>query len=421
MIAKLNEYDIQFLIDKLQKGEPIPEDYKYKLFPTRQKEYELVYAGKMRKEDILANEDGVFPVPLQVEKVFNGEEYPPFNSPLNKGGQKGGDWRNMIVFGDNLQFLKTVYENKDPLIKDKVKGKVKLIYIDPPFGTGDEYDANRGQRAYTARIRGAEFVEFLRRRLILAREILADAGSMFVRIDFRFGHYLKIILDEVFGKENFRNEIIVSRTGRPTEAIKQYHTTHDVLYLYTKGQEYFFKNVTIVRDNPKWRAMHLPGIRWTEILHKYHHLFSPKNLIEKKRKIVSRARIILGKELLPPEGRHWALSQEAIFKAEEEGKIKWKSNNNPVAIESNEKKIGDNWTDIVGYSQYYNYPTENAEELLKRVIETSTKENDLVLDFFAGSGTTAAVAEKLGRRWIVCDIGKTCILYNAEKNPDHSG
>src|SRR3972149_6277694 len=167
---KLNEYDIQFLIDNLQKGEPIPDDYKYKLFPTKQKEYELVYAGKMRKEDILANEDGVFPVPLQVEKIFNGDEYP--------AGDK--DWRNMIVFGDNLQFLKTVCENKDLLIKDKVKGKVKLIYIDPPFATESDFKGDKKQKAYSDKTKGAEFVEHLRRRLIVAKELLVDNGSILV-------------------------------------------------------------------------------------------------------------------------------------------------------------------------------------------------------------------------------------------------
>ena len=121
---KLPKYEIQDLIERLQKGENIPDDYKYKLFPAKQKEFELVYGGKMRKEDILANEDGVFPVPLQVEKIFNG-----------KRKAWKDNWRNIIAFGDNLQFLKTIYENKDPLIKDKVKGKVKLIYIDPPFAT----------------------------------------------------------------------------------------------------------------------------------------------------------------------------------------------------------------------------------------------------------------------------------------------
>lgn len=204
---------------------------------TKQKEYELVYAGKMRKEDVLANEDGVFPVPLQVEKVFNGEEYPPFNSPLNKGGQKGGDWRNMVVFGDNLQFLKTVYENKDPLIKYKVKGKVKLIYIDPPFGTGDEYDGNKGQRAYTARAKGAEFVEFLRRRLILAKEILADDGSIFVRQDYHFGHYIKLVMDEVFGKENFQNDLIVNRIKKNViqQGRQSIPTAVDSIFLYFKS------------------------------------------------------------------------------------------------------------------------------------------------------------------------------------------
>jgi len=158
MTKQQNEY----IINLIQEGKELPEDFKYLLFPTKQKEYELVYAGKMRKEDILANEDGVYPVPLQVEKVFNGDEYEAFED----------DWKNMIVFGDNLQFLKTIYENKDPLIKDKVKGKVKLIYIDPPFATTDEFQNKEGAKAYNDKKKGAEFVEFLRKRLILAREIL---------------------------------------------------------------------------------------------------------------------------------------------------------------------------------------------------------------------------------------------------------
>jgi len=134
---QLSEKEIQYIVEQLQKGEQLPEDLKYKLFPVKQKEYELVYGGKMRKEDIFANEDGVFPVPLQIEKIFNG----------NRETFKDG-WRNMIVFGDNLQFLKTIYENKDPLIKDKVKGKIKLIYIDPPFATTDEFQNKNGTKAY---------------------------------------------------------------------------------------------------------------------------------------------------------------------------------------------------------------------------------------------------------------------------------
>jgi site-specific DNA-methyltransferase (adenine-specific)/adenine-specific DNA-methyltransferase len=393
MTNNLNEYDIQFLIEKLQKGEQIPEDYKYKLFPVKQKEYELVYAGKMRKEDVLANEDGVFPVPLQVEKVFNGEDYP-----------SGSDeWRNMIVFGDNLQFLKTVYENKDPLIKDKVKGKVKLIYIDPPFGTGDEYDANKGQKAYSARAKCAEFVEFLRRRLILAREILADDGSIFVRQDYHFGHYVKVIMDEVFGRENFRNEIIVNRTKKIFTRITQFNVANDNVLWYSKTDQWVFFQISKQREKEiKWINMHSPGER------------TPPE------------RIICGKLYYPPKGRHWTFIQDTINKLEQEGRIRIKEESQyidllgnlvkgmPQYLMSNDEILDSNWTDIPGYSFTTDYPTENSEQLLERIIKSTTKQNDLVLDFFAGSGTTAAVAEKLGRRWIVCDIGKLA-FYTIQK------
>jgi len=118
----------------------------------------------MRKEDVLADSEEAKPVPLQIEKVFDSKKY-----PLNPK-----DWHNLLVFGDNLQILKTFNENKDPLIKNKIKGKVKLIYIDPPFASDEEFSStNSGSKAYVDKKKGAEFVEFLRRRLFLARELLA--------------------------------------------------------------------------------------------------------------------------------------------------------------------------------------------------------------------------------------------------------
>lgn len=132
-MAALSQHDIDFLIDALKNGKEMPLEYKYALFPTKQKEYELAYAGKSRKEDVLADNEEAKAVPLQVEKIFNGTKYPPFAK----------DWHNLLVFGDNLQVLKTFYKNEDPLIKDKIKGKVKLIYIDPPFGTGEEYGGKK--------------------------------------------------------------------------------------------------------------------------------------------------------------------------------------------------------------------------------------------------------------------------------------
>ena len=207
----LNKAEKDYIIDLIEKGETIPEDYKYKLFPTEHKEYELAYAGKMRKEDLLADEDGSFPVPLQIEKVFNGTEHPTFDD----------DWKNMIVFGDNLQFLKTIYKNEDPIIKDKVKGKVKLIYIDPPFATTDEFQNKDGAKAYNDKKIGAEFIEFIRRRIILAHQILADDGVMFLHLDQKMVHYIKIIADEIFGKNHFQNEIIWKYFG-PTSRIKTF-------------------------------------------------------------------------------------------------------------------------------------------------------------------------------------------------------
>ena len=187
----------EYVISLLKEGKSIPEDLKYELFPVINKEYELLYSGKMRKEDLLSNEDDTFPLSIQIDRIFDNKD-------------NNSDWKNMIVFGDNLQFLKTIYENKDPIIKDKVKGKVKLIYIDPPFATQDEFRNTEGAKAYNDKKKGAEFLEFLRRRLILAREILADDGSIFVHIDQKMGHLVQVVLDEVFGKNSFVNEIIGS-------------------------------------------------------------------------------------------------------------------------------------------------------------------------------------------------------------------
>ena len=374
---KINEEQLNFIMNLLKEKRNLPEEFKYLLFPIKQKEYELIYAGKIRKEDLLANEDGVFPVPLQIDKVFNGERE-SFDD----------DWKNMIVFGDNLQFLKTVYENKDPLIKDKVKGKVKLIYIDPPFGTGDEYDGNKGQSAYSAKRKGADFVEFLRRRLILAREILADDGSIFVRLDYHFGHYIKVIMDEIFGKENFRNEIVVKRTRTLKGEHKQFATATDSIFLYARNKEFMkFNGYRKLKPENEWKwvDMHLPGTR-------------------KNKELLWRN--IFGKRVKAPEGRRWALSQEGFDNAIAEGLVRWNEKKQMPEFLTKWETLGSNWTDIFGYSKTIGYPTENSEELLERIIKSVTDKGDLVLDFFAGSGTTAAVAEKLGRRWIAVDIGK---------------
>jgi len=385
MKPKINKHDIDFLMDCLKNEKEIPEVYKYALFPTKQKEYELVYAGKMRKEDVLADTEEAKPVPLQIEKVFNGKKYPLYSK----------DWHNLLVFGDNLQILKTFNENKDRLIKGKVKGKVDLIYIDPPFGTGDEYDAKRGQSAYSAKRKGADFVEFLRRRLILLREILSDDGVIFIRLDYHFGHYIKVIIDEVFDKGNFLNEVIINRIKKSDSGAKKFNVATDSLFIYSKSELYkdrfnpYYKELS-KKKSDRWHAMDSQG--------------------------QGGPAIILGKKMSPPKGRHWTFSQEKIYELEAKKRIRLTRNGKPqYLIDSTSNILIDsNWTDIPGYSTGTGYPTENSEQLLERVISAFSKKNDLIMDVFAGSGSTLIVAEKLGRRWIGCDIGKLAI-YTTQK------
>lgn len=347
---QLSETDRKFLIRILESGEQIPEDYKYLLFPNLHEEYELTYAGKMRKADVLAGEDGTLPVPLQLERVFNDKEDLSRNS----------EWRNMIVFGDNLQFLKTINENRDSLIKDKIKGKVKLIYIDPPFATQDEFYNKDGAKAYIDKKKGSEFLEFIRRRLILAKEILAEDGSIYVHLDQKMGHYVKVILDEVFGKNKYRAEVIWKYFG-PNSGNKNYPKKHDTIFFYTKSDTYYFDINAIYVDYDE--------------------------------KAIKRY------DKIDEDGRRYKIYNNA------DGTIKKAYMNKGKPTEVFEIPFVQGTS-----SERINYPTQKPEELLSRIIKASTQEDDLIMDFFGGSGTTIAVAEKLGRRWIACDLGKLSYL-----------
>ncbi|WP_314025092.1 site-specific DNA-methyltransferase [Filifactor alocis] len=369
----LNSEDKKYLINLLESGEQIPDDYKYLLFPNLQVEYELTYAGKMRKKDVLAGEDGTLAVPLQVDRVFNGTEHPTFED----------GWRNVIVFGDNLQFLKTINENKDPLIKDKVKGKVKLIYIDPPFATQDEFQNKEGAKAYSDKKKGAEFLEFIRRRLILAKEILADDGAIYVHLDPKMGHYIKIILDEIFGKNNFVNEIIWNYGTYIGQTKRYFPRKHDNIYVYRKGE---FNKFNLLRDNDLESDANYK--RWKKYFNKNNQ--------------------ICGNNYPSQDSKFNGYVDRFI---QENGRKPTKSSD--IILEINGKVIDDVW-----YIQSVNpfakeriqYPTQKPENLLERIIRASTDENDLIMDFFGGSGTSMSVAEKLGRRWITCDLGKLSYL-----------
>jgi len=219
----LTEEEKKLIIEALNSNVEPTAELMVKLFPRLAEKFDVVkldrakvvtleYAGK-RSEAAILNQASPTDVgsPLQLERYFKGGSLTGQTQlDIFEQAQNDSDdnWQNLIVQGDNLQFLKTCYRNADPLIKDRVKGKVKLIYIDPPFATKSDFRASGDEKSYSDKVDSAEFIEGLRERLIYMREILAEDGSIYVHLDQRKGHYLKVILDELFSESNLMNEII---------------------------------------------------------------------------------------------------------------------------------------------------------------------------------------------------------------------
>lgn len=341
------------IINRIQENKLIPDEYRFLIPFETEREYELTYAGKERKEDILAD---TLSVPFQ---------------PIKKFGEiKEGDWHNMLIFGDNLQALKHLLKLKDQGILRNPDGRngVKLVYIDPPFATEREFKGSKGQEAYQDKIAGAEFLEFLRKRLTFLKELLTEDGSIYVHLDEKKGHYLKVILDEIFGEKNFLRELVWDTTvlsGFKTQA-RNWIRGHDVIYYYASP------------DNKKFNKLSVPHRK--EYLNRFNK--TDKN----------------GKKYF--DGRGDKIYLEDVLKKG--------------------KAIGDVWDDIMSFQQIptslekIDFPTQKPEALLNRIIRASSNEGDIVLDCFPGSGTTGAVAEKLGRKWIMIDSSKLAI-YTIQK------
>jgi len=302
-----------------------------------------------------------------------------------------------LIKSENWQALNTILP--------KFKEKIQTIYIDPPFNKEQEADY-----FYSVKFKDATWITMLENRLRLARDLLKDTGSIFVRCDYNGNMYVRLLMNEIFGEENFRNEIVVNRIVKKGFGADRFPTAIDSLFYFVKSEKFIFKGYRKFLDKPKepwWHDMTsmTAGRRGGE------------------------PRIIFGKKLFPPPGRAWTFSQNRINEMEKEGKIrircsvcgythykgKWtkcpkcgeeKERVDYLVIPDGREPIDNDWTDIPGYSFGWNFQTENSEILLKRVIESTSNEGDLVLDFFLGSGTTTAVAHKLGRKWIGVEMGE---------------
>jgi site-specific DNA-methyltransferase (adenine-specific)/adenine-specific DNA-methyltransferase len=340
---RLSEEQIEQITSLLKEGKPLPDDYKATLFETK-KEYELVYADKAREEDILAD---TMAVPLQMVKAFGN-------------GKATDDWANMLIFGDNLQVLKSLLQMKQAGELRNADGTpgVRLIYLDPPFATQQEFRGSQEQKAYQDKITGAKFLEFLRKRLVILRELLSDNGTIYLHLDWKKAHYAKAIMDEVFGEEKLINEIVWCYTG-PSQTSGYFPKKHETIFWYAKGRTWTF-------NSEQLRVAYRKSNLWTG----------------------STSAIGRG-------------TDEVLKQLDERGKL-----------------VEDWWSDIatIGYShtEIVDYPTQKPEALLNRIVRASSNGGDLVLDCFAGSGTSLAVAEKLGRRWVGVDCGKLAI-YTMQK------
>lgn len=228
-MTHLTDVEKKALIDLIEQGQPLPPVYKSKLFSPEDatfieatKEYRLVYEGKARREDIIA---GTPQAPFQLVRQFNED------NPFSDG------WRNMLIYGDNLFALKELYADQRGPNRYRTRDRIKLIYIDSPFATRQDFMKDK-EKAYRDKVVGAQFIEFLRRRLILLHELLADDGCIYVHLDWKKGHYLKTVLDEVFGEENFVTEVVWRRTTAHFTAQRFAFVQHDSLFQYSRGDRF---------------------------------------------------------------------------------------------------------------------------------------------------------------------------------------
>ena len=387
-MAKLNEQEQQEVIRFLEAGKPLPDKYRFLLFDDK-REVELVWNGKTGD---VCNVVLPFQTIEQIDEPRSEKEMklqPDLFSP-GSGRQQTG-WTNKLIWGDNKLILSSL--KNGPLREEIEKqGGIKLIYIDPPFDVGADFsmDIEIGDDTFTKRPnileelayrdtwgRGSDsFLSMIYERLILMKDLLSDSGSIFVHCDWRLNALVRSILDEIFGSNNFKNEVIWCYRGMPSK-VKKFSNKHDYIIYYTKSENNLF-NVQYGKPTDG----------------------SLKTFESGKRKGYN---VNLSKRMATVFD--WDKYNEAVRNGTLPGNL------SPVEFSGGEPPLNDWWEDIKilggpGNAERLGYPTQKPESLIERIVKAVTNENDIVADFFCGSGTTAAVAEKLGRKWIASDLGK---------------
>lgn len=317
---------------------------------------------------------------------------------------KGKNEENKILFGDNFDGLNILLNDYN------LKGKVDLIYIDPPFSTNNIFkigerkntisSSNDDDVAYEDTLQNEDFLEFIRERLILMHELLSDTGCIYFHIDYKIGHYIKIIMDEIFGIDNFRGDISRIKCNPKNFRRKGYGNIKDMILFYSKSDKYTWNYPTVPfteKDIERlYKKVDEDGRRYTTV-----PIHAPGETTDGE----------TGKEwrgMLPPKGRHWRCSPKELDELDAKGLIEWSKTGNPRKknyaddMKRKGKPMQDIWEDFKDPSKP-KYPTEKNIDMIKKIIKTSSNVGDLVLDCFMGSGTTIIASHELGRKWIGID------------------
>lgn len=366
----------------------------------------IVVAGKRQAAQILEQLEGQNKVSLQTrELVIPAKDRAGFNMWGPHADIDTSTAPNRLIYGDNLLAMAALLAGDEST--PSMRGKIDLVYIDPPFDSKADYRTSitlpgvvldqkptvLEQFAYSdAWADGtASYLAMIAPRLVLMRELLSDTGSIYVHLDWHVGHYVKILLDEIFGKDQFRNEIVWRRMSvSGFKGKNKVPFNHDTIYRYEK-------------DKPS-------------VFHPVHEDYSEEY------KSRFRYKDELGRRYRADQNLGTATSQARIEEMRAAGLIHEGSTGTLYRKQFLDELPGvvldDVWTDVPWVTkggQRLNYATQKPEALLERIIAMSTDEDAVVADFFVGSGTTAAVAERLGRRWIVTDLGKPAAMITRKR------
>jgi adenine-specific DNA-methyltransferase len=315
---------------------------------------------------------------------------------------------NRLYFSENLSALSALTQDSS------VCGKVRLVYIDPPYATQTTFHSRTQVHAYEDVFGEAEYLEFLRKRLIFLHKLLSSDGSIYVHIDDKMLFHVKLILDEIFGPENYRNCITRKKCNPKNYTRKSYGNVSDYILFYTKSETYVWN-----RQFEAWTEERAKEYQYIDEFTGRRHMRVPVHAPGTRNGETGKP----WRGKLPPLGKHWQFPPSKLDELDAKGEIHWSKNGNPrrkVFLDTNEGiPVQDIWMDFKdAHNQNIcitGYPTEKNPDLLRRIVEASSRPGDLVLDCFSGSGTTLAAADDLGRSWIGIDSSPEAIRTTLQR------